>query len=538
MAHSDNVQLFSQVTPLLSLDEVYSPGILLGQFVSLSILGKSSDPFRITVLSSGDGIDYDYGVQNNWTANQGEVHVITVTAKWTKIHIQNLAAQNMTYLRVFVYGSVTNNAIVAQIAKIGNSNPTVDVGNLPLGAFGQLNVREDRPQVQYVFDKGTGGNFFGELYSLPFSDIKTWSNHSTLLNIAGGVMSFGQNSTANQIAMVWGRETRYRAGQGVTAYFTAYFIQGPKLPSGPHPTTELIGIGNHSTGVTPRPNDGYFFGYADPLGPVTNFGIAYYNGGTRLFYPQTSWNVDRCDGTYIMPLIDFSKMNVFEISYQYLGFGMVRFYVMNPETGLMSLVHTIQRLSQFTGPSNLSDPSVGLLMFTELENGVAPNEAQLTDEIGTASFALFIQGPAITSNERVAFEYTKLAVTAEVPVFSVLCDTVYFGSTNRYPIDVDYISVATDGAKSVIFKIYVNSTLNNTNFLIPAKSKLPARFDTAGTVGSYGKFILAFTTGGRDNLLSLLKELDLHMLPGDILTFTAQSAAVNDVNISVSVSMQ
>lgn len=540
---SDNVSLLTYTSNINAGVTVYTEKVLLGQYISLSIIANADQNLTIIIQYSPDGTNWDYNVSHSYSVGANQVITGPVLAKWTRLQITNSSVTNTTHVRIYVYGTPTNSSISAQITRIGNFNPTVDIGNFPLGAFGELMVREDKPEIQYIFTHGLSGNMLTNTYRLPFTDITTWSTATSgllgaPLTVSNGLVKFGNNFLQLDRGILQGSTFRYRPGQGLEAKFTAYFTQGLKNAGGNHPSTLYVGIGNSSSSSSYRPQNGYFFGYGDPslvgTSQATNFGIVYINNGVRTFYPRTAWNVDRCDGTYQMPTIDFSKSNVFEIQYQYLGYGTVYFYVYNPSNGRPYLVHTINRSNTYAGgtATNLQDPSVGLVMFVEVEAGVIP--ASLTDEIGVGSFSLFCQGQEINPIERIAMENTKLGVTAETVLLSVRCDTTFYGILNWWPTDIDFISTASDGTKSVKIRIYRNCTLAGSVWVTPYQYICPVSYDVTGTISVAGTLLLSYWMAKVDKQQINLEDLHIHMKPGDIITITGYSTANNDIDCSVS----
>ena len=87
------------------------------------------------------------------------------------------------------------------------------------------------------------------------------------------------------------------------------------------------------------------------------------------FYPQSSWNYDKMDGTGPTRMVlDTTKGNVFEIGFQYLGQGNAFFGIENSEDGIISPVHVIKNANNRTKPV-LKNPKVsGLITSTNTGN--------------------------------------------------------------------------------------------------------------------------------------------------------------------------
>ena len=534
---SDNVELLSYTSNLNASALVETPKVILGQYISLNVLVKSDQDLSIILKFSGDGRNFDYSLTNNVYAGENKIISTPVVGKWLKMSIQNTGSVATTYLRVYVYGTPSNSAISAQIGKIGNLDPSIQVSNLPRGIFGGLVTHEPTPMEQYIFSKGNSGNLNTGTWKLPYCDVRGYCSQALInLTIGDGVARFGNGlvqggAAPYNRACLYGSAVRYRPGQGISATYTAYFTQPSNTPG---PMIQYVGIGQVDTS-TYDVVDGYFFGYGDSTAgtpnQATNFGIVYYRNGTRSFYPRSSWNVDKADGNYLLPVLNFSYSNIFRIEYQYLGFGIVKFSVVNPNDGLFYTVHTIQRLSVVKYPTNLSDPTLGFLMYATYEVGGFP--VTTDGEIGVGSFITSVQGTVVPPAERIAVTGSK-TVLVETAVLNIRCDTTFYASQNNYSLELDFISVACEGTKPVTFKIYSDSVLGGVPVWTVANAYItPLSYDTAGTL-STGTSIYSFSLGKSDNAQIVLDNLHTYLTPGKIITITATSTANSDVIVSAS----
>jgi hypothetical protein len=189
-------------------------------------------------------------------------------------------------------------------------------------------------------------------------------------------------------------------------------------------------------------------------------------------------------------------------------------------------------VNSVTAPSNLSNPSMGLLAYMEVEAGVQP--LGLNDEIGISSFVYSLQGAELRAQERIGIDATKSTVSAEAVIVNIRCDTTFYSTTNQYPIDLDFMSASTDGTKSVQFRIYKNCTLTAPSWTTPYQYIVPVSYDTAGTKSS-GTYLGGFSAAKVSNVQITLTAFHIHLNPGDTLTITAQSTANTDVDVSCSV---
>lgn len=120
------------------------------------------------------------------------------------------------------------------------------------------------------------------------------------------------------------------------------------------------------------------------------------NDVTYLYYPQSQWNIDTCQGAATGTLQErYNKNpsgftlvptngNVYRIVFQYLGFGTLTFYVENPETGVFMPVHQIKYANSALVPS-VTSPNYKIGYGIE-------NSTTTAITLSSGSLATFIQG--------------------------------------------------------------------------------------------------------------------------------------------------
>ena len=290
----------------------------------------------------------------------------------------------------------------------GNNFGNLDVAiREPLTAFGELKVAESTPTVQLSF-----------VYGIPTELIVQETTGSG--TITGTTSTISTNSLAlistgttdDSSAILYSkRYVKYRTGTGCNFRGTAIF-DNPVANN-----QQLIGVGDN--------NNGFFFGYNG-----TDFGVLRLSGGTENWTNKTNWNIDKMDGTGQSGVIlNQQKGNVYQISYQWLGFGNIGFFIENPNNGKLTLVHLIKYANQFDSPSILQ-PSLPIRVSSVNSNG---NNTNIT--LKTSSLAGFAEG-----NEGFLGK-----------LFSALNET----ATITNPQDINVLTIK------------VNEQLNNINAYIP-----------------------------------------------------------------------
>lgn len=243
---------------------------------------------------------------------------------------------------------------------------------------------------------------------------------------------------------------------------------------------------------------------------------------TEQFIPQASWN-----GTPLT--IDPTKGNVYAVACQYLGYGDAFFYIEDGATGQFVLVHTIKNAGVRTS-TNLRNPN--LYMTWETRNTGTGTSKTLRG----ASGAAFVEGPIRLSGAQFSAQGSvTLGAGSETPVLTVRASTVHKNRISTAQLQMDRISVACDGTKTVAFKVYKNATLTAARWQDVNSNTSAASYDYQATAASLGAgtLVYAFSVAKTGNSTETLSDLSVYLQAGDTLTITATSANASDVTASV-----
>lgn len=246
---------------------------------------------------------------------------------------------------------------------------------------------------------------------------------------------------------------------------------------------------------------------------------------TETFIPQTSWNVDKFDGTGPSgQTIDTSKGNVFGVQFQYLGYGDAFFYIVDGNTGRPQLCHLIRNANARTSVV-LRNPN--LYVMWESKNTGTGTSRELRAVCGAA----FVEGSVTFLGAQFGISGVKtLLAGVETPILSLRGSTTYGNRRSSAQLQIDRFSVACDGTKTVDFKVYKNSTLTAPQFARVNASTSAADYDSSATASTGGTQIYAFSVAKTGNLTESVTELALFMQAGDTITITATSANASDVS--------
>lgn len=530
---SDNINLLSYTQNISAGSTITTEKVISGQFISLNILPKADQDLTIVIQFSGDGTNWDYSVTKNISSGSNTLDTTPVVAKWMRLRITNNGLSSTTYLRVFVYGTPTNSSTLAQISKIGNLNPEIDVANLPTDGFGDLRVGNIYPLLNYTFNYGNSSLTSANNILTPYPDLQVYSVilSGATIDFTDRCLNLKTNNTVNSNDIVQGRCRGYRSGLTNIYRFTMKFDITTDSSKG---GTALVGIGSYYT-------DKYCFGWKGETLDYDNFCIFYRGPNGNIIIPRTSFNHDKIDGTNILPVLDFTKLQVCQIVLTYLGAGPVDFFIMNPSDGQFVKVHSIKHPNSLTGTSSL-EPSFGVHLEIAIPSGAVVSSGNLSASIG--SFCSFTVGNRLQTHDRFSVAVSSSGVTSEQTIINIKGSNSYLGANSAMTFAIDGINISTDGTKNTIIRVYMNSAISGSpvwqNFNSNYSSLL---YDTSGTfTPSTGVLTYVYQLTKVDSLridlankLLILNSKDGWPTTGDSMTITAESASATDVFCSVSV---
>lgn len=184
------------------------------------------------------------------------------------------------------------------------------------------------------------------------------------------------------------------------------------------------------------------------------------SGSTTTFIPQSSWNVDKMDGTgQSRMVLNPQKGNVYQVGFQYLGFGNAFFGIEDSQTGRIAPVHMIRNTNNRTTPV-LKNPQV-------TTRAVCANVGGTSNvTLKTVSMGSFAEGPAKKLDPRYSHSFSYNAVdTGGVyqPVGAIKINRIYNGLTCFGEIDLLRIGASnTSTAKNLTVSIYKNLPITGT----------------------------------------------------------------------------
>jgi len=180
---------------------------------------------------------------------------------------------------------------------------------------------------------------------------------------------------------------------------------------------------------------------------------------TNDFIPSSSFNIDRLDGTGPSGMIlDTSNGNVFQIEYQYLGFGNSNFSIEDPETGKLFPFHIIKNANNRTTPV-LKNPNISCLLTSTNINGGTTSKV-----LKTASMAAFIEGDVRKLDPKYAksFQFSGINELSYVPLGILKANRVYRDQSCFGEFDILRIAGSNEStSKTLTIGFFLDATIDD-----------------------------------------------------------------------------
>lgn len=372
-------------------------------------------------------------------------------------------------------------------APLALGQSTVNVGPVQLiepqpaleqvGAFGLLKTVTETPVLSLQFQ-----------YNINTEKVSTTvANGGTVTQANSEALLKTSTATNGSALMTSKRDLRYTPGQGLALRFTARFPSGCVANS-----QQEAGFGNAT--------DGLYFGCQGAV-----FGIIYRRGGVDTFIPRASWD----DPTEFDP----TKGNVYGISYQWLGYGVMKF-VRESADGSINQVHRI-RYAGLNTQVSLTNPAMGFRARV-VNSG---NTSDLT--LAIPSVGIFAEGPVATRDVEGAAQNRKTGVGATLTnILTIRNNATFAGVANTTNVVIADFAVAC--SSDCALRVIRNATLGGSpSFADFDATTSVVSVDTAGTTVTGGRFITGTVTDTGDD--SRVPRHRYVIAPEETLTFAAAS---------------
>ncbi|MDP1614455.1 MAG: hypothetical protein Q8L68_01520 [Methylococcales bacterium] len=355
-------------------------------------------------------------------------------------------------------------------------------------AFGDLDVAQLSPKVQLQFP-----------YNINPIEVNTTATGSGTVSFLQPFAVCSTGSAASSSSAIFSKDNlHYASGEGGLCLMTAVFSTGV---SG---SRQWVGLANTL--------DALWFGYNG-----STFGINRRYNNSDNFVSQSSWNVDRMDGTgpSAITLVP-TEGNVYKIQYQWLGFGCINFYIENPATASFQLVHVIEYPNSATTTS-LLNPAMQL-------NVVAQNTSNTSNIIvKSPSLSAFVQGAVARTGNNFSIFRSKSIATTLTSVFVLRNNPTFNGITNYKSIFLTGMSFVNGGNSVARMDLILNGTIGGSPSYTNINSQTSiASYDVAGTSVTGGSTLITFFLAASSSMTFDISNLYIHLEANDVLAFAAR----------------
>jgi hypothetical protein len=249
----------------------------------------------------------------------------------------------------------------------------------------------------------------------------------------------------------------------------------------------------------------YSYSHATSTGTIAQLqtGVA----KTETWTAQASWNGNT------VSWLDPTKLNVFQISYPYLGAGNVEFSIMDKDTQDMICVHTLKYVNLNTTPS-LRNPSLRI--------GIGAFSLGSTTNLTVQSGSMYggMQGKQVFSRNPRSVSNTKSISTTLTNIVSIRNREVFNGFYNQGEMQPLLVTLANESTSRIAsFEIFTGATLGGEpNWQYLQENNLITEYDTAGTTVTGGNPILKVSVAPLNSVVINLNEYRIRIPP--TITFT------------------
>lgn len=396
----------------------------------------------------------------------------------------------------------------------------------PVSAFGDLRTIELTAQLHLTFPYNINTEIV-KVYAINGAKM-IQKNSMGLLQTSNNSKSWVHFQTKHVI--------KYHSGLGVLVRFTAVFSKGQAF------SHQICGIGDEG--------DGLFFGFNG-----ANFGIMRRRDKVDSWVGQYEWNLDTMNGNGPSTMVlNPTNINVYQISFQWLGAGLMEFSIEDDKTGHFTLVHKILYANKNKLPS-IYNPSLPLYGCVKNMGNTIPLE------LGIPSMVGFVEGKLSKTAGLIYSFQSELDNKKQATFFTLRNKTTYVSKLNRIRCYLKQMSCNNDSIDVANFRIYLNATLskdgkkkqyggksdsedsgsdsdsddddddddwkdiNGENSVMEVNEKL--------TYSSGGRVLFQCSVGNDNSANYDLDSLNLILIPGDTITLTGDAPHDSDMSMSI-----
>jgi hypothetical protein len=242
---------------------------------------------------------------------------------------------------------------------------------------------------------------------------------------------------------------------------------------------------------------------------------------------QTSWNVDKMDGTGPSGMtLDPTKGNVFQIKYKYLGQGDITFWILDDTSGSFQLVHRVLWQNTKTKP-NLQIPNLKIGWFTA-------SLGSTTDlKVYGASAMAATEGKVLRTRNPWGHPATVSSVgTNLTPILAIRNRREFNTVINLLEVLMLTCTVGVDGTKPADIEIIINPSLDTGEYAWQYENSSHCLAEYSGftnsdrvSQGASSQEIYSEQLAKADSAIIDLAKFNVRLVPTDILVIAAKATS-------------
>lgn len=258
---------------------------------------------------------------------------------------------------------------------------------------------------------------------------------------------------------------------------------------------------------------------------------------TSTFIPSGSFNIDKLDGTGPSGIIlNPQKGNIYQIGFQYLGFGNAKFSVSNPETGNPVKFHEIKNANARTTPV-LKNPNCAVLVTSANTGGTT------SKTIKTVSMAAFTEGQVKRLDPKFAksFQFTNVNESSYAPLALIKANRLHKGQRSFGEIDFLKIGGSNqDNNQTLTIGLFLRAEIEGSvNFVevdsdnsVASYAALDPSNDVIVNEASITPFY-EIVVGSNSAVLDNLDDLDYVVAAGEIVCLAIKTTTQISGQVSI-----
>lgn len=352
-----------------------------------------------------------------------------------------------------------------------------------------------------------------------YDAISTTTTYATITQSnSKAVLATSTDSTITISATLQSKKAlRYRSGKEGYFYFTSTFTTTTgSFKVGIADTLQYIGLFDA--------DDGFYIGFNG-----LKFVVGKRRATVDLQIERDFFNRDILDGTGKSKFnIDFSKSNVFKISYGWLGSAPITFEVLTPQ-GKWVAFHVIEYPNTEISPS-INNPVLPIRAYIAKTTTGTATDIQLRTSSWSAGI---VNGASLSVGDRNFSTTAAKSVTAATTtnIMTLKNNATFQSKTNKIMIKVLSIGLSGDGTKIHRFGLRRNATVAGTPAFTSIRADASvASVDVAGTTVTGGETENFFYLNKVDAQSVDLNNLDIEIYPGESITLSVLTAGNSDVD--------